>query len=282
MKKLFPLATLLLLAVLPAWAQQDTNVEREAQEVNGERRVVISVTQGENEDGEQYVWVQRNGEEPVLHTLPLGKPRGYLGVNLTEMTPELREAFGAPSDLGVLVNRVVPDTPAERAGLQAGDVLTRVEGADIASPAAVQAEIFSREKGDVVTIEVYRQRQLQQFSATLDQVERPRLNLAEFYPRLRGEEGEGKAEFRFVGPDVKVLPLERLENLRRLELKTLPFDEKRFQRIIEEAELANRASPGSLTPEQLEKQEELRKRLEERLKELEKKIQEMEERLEKR
>jgi membrane-associated protease RseP (regulator of RpoE activity) len=279
MKKLMLLATILMLAASPVLAEEDKDVERGSKKE--ERRVTISVTQSVDGDGEQFVWVQRDGEEPILQALPLGKPRGYLGVNLTEMTPELREALGAPAEMGVLINRVVPDSPAARAGLQAGDVLTRIEGTDIDSSATVQAEIFSREKDDVVTIEVYRERKLQQLSATLDQIERPRLNIAEFFPRIR-KDGEGKTEFRFVGPGAEFVPLDRLQNLERLELRTLPFDEERLQRIIEGIEASGRFPAGELTPEELERQKALRKKLEERLREIEKKLEEMEKRMEKR
>ena len=45
---------------------------------------------------------------------------GYLGVELVDLTPELREHFGAPRDVGVMVGRVEPGSPAARAGLEVG------------------------------------------------------------------------------------------------------------------------------------------------------------------
>ena len=50
------------------------------------------------------------------------------------MTPELREHFEAPSDSGVLVNRVEADRPAARAGVRVGDVLITGDGERIREP----------------------------------------------------------------------------------------------------------------------------------------------------
>src|SRR5688572_28068188 len=51
-----------------------------------------------------------------------------LGVKVQEMSEELRDYFGAPDDAGVLVNSVVKDSPAEKAGIKPGDVITEVDG----------------------------------------------------------------------------------------------------------------------------------------------------------
>jgi serine protease Do len=54
--------------------------------------------------------------------------RGYLGMMPRELTPELREASGVSKDLkGVFVERVDKDTPAEKGGLEAGDIITEVD-----------------------------------------------------------------------------------------------------------------------------------------------------------
>lgn len=61
--------------------------------------------------------------------------QGRLGLMLEGLTPQLRAYFGAPNDAGLLVAQVAPDSPAARAGVQVGDVITqvnhqRVQGAD--------------------------------------------------------------------------------------------------------------------------------------------------------
>ena len=55
----------------------------------------------------------------------------WLGVKTDNLSDQLREFFETPEDLGVLVNEVVEDSPAEKAGLKAGDIIIRVADRDI-------------------------------------------------------------------------------------------------------------------------------------------------------
>jgi serine protease Do len=54
--------------------------------------------------------------------------RGYLGVVIQELTPELAASFGLDGQRGILVAQVSEDSPAERAGLKRGDVIVEFEG----------------------------------------------------------------------------------------------------------------------------------------------------------
>ena len=53
--------------------------------------------------------------------------RGYLGVHIQDVTPELAKQFGLNQGGGVLIGDVSPDTPAAKAGLKRGDVITAAE-----------------------------------------------------------------------------------------------------------------------------------------------------------
>ena len=59
--------------------------------------------------------------------------RGYMGVLPGEITPDLAESFGIEEGQGVLINQVVPDSPADRAGFETGDIVLRFDGRDISS-----------------------------------------------------------------------------------------------------------------------------------------------------
>ena len=63
---------------------------------------------------------------PVRPRVVVGRSgHGYLGVQLMDITEELREFYGAPRDAGTLVSRVAEDSPAAAAGFEVGDVITR-------------------------------------------------------------------------------------------------------------------------------------------------------------
>jgi S1-C subfamily serine protease len=59
--------------------------------------------------------------------------QGRLGLMLMGLTPQLRAYFGAPNDSGLLVAQVAPNSPASRAGIKVGDVITKVDNQNVES-----------------------------------------------------------------------------------------------------------------------------------------------------
>jgi len=112
--------------------------------------------------------------------------RGFLGVYLQDLTPDLRSYFGVPEGLGVLISSVTEDGPAGKAGLKAGDVITAIDGETVDSSNDVGRLIRELNQGDQARIEIYRRGAPQQVFATV--AERPRLQV-----RLR-RLPEGQAE----------------------------------------------------------------------------------------
>ena len=114
----------------------------------------------------------------------------FLGVHLTEATPELREHLGGPREAGVLVSKIEEDSPAAQAGLEVGDIITAVDGETVEDASDLRRAIASREAGAAVAIELYRDGRLEQVSATLVRREpsdfTKRLRLLE-HPALDGE-----------------------------------------------------------------------------------------------
>lgn len=109
-----------------------------------------------------------------IHSSFLGKG-GYLGVQLTGLTPELRNHFGVPEDSGVMVARVLDGTAAFRAGLMVGDIITQVDGQPVASARDLAMTIRQRGEGDTVDLEIWRDGSRESLSATLDELDRPGL-----------------------------------------------------------------------------------------------------------
>lgn len=92
---------------------------------------------------------------------------GFLGVQLTEITPELRTFFGVPDDVGVMVSRVVSESPAERAGLQVGDIIARAGDEDVDSSFTLQ-RVVGGHGGEAMVLEIWRDGQMQTLTANLE------------------------------------------------------------------------------------------------------------------
>ena len=142
---------------------------------DGHEVVLIKGANGEGEDGAEvrhrlHKVMKRLGDVGArLH----GRHGGaFLGVQLSELTPELRAHFGVPEDAGVMVGKVVDDSPALRAGLQVGDIVTAVGDQPVASASALAHAIRSREDGETVVLEVWRDGRVQKIDATLEERER--------------------------------------------------------------------------------------------------------------
>lgn len=94
------------------------------------------------------------GEHPQIFSF--GATRVFLGVEMHPMSGDLREHFRAPRDAGLLINRVIEDTAAERAGLKAGDVIIEVNGETIADVGDISHALREKEPGDQVTVRIVR------------------------------------------------------------------------------------------------------------------------------
>ncbi len=96
----------------------------------------------------------------------------FLGVQLSDLTAELRTHFGVPDDAGVLVGKVVDGSPAFRAGVEVGDIVTAVDGEPMGSASALARAIGGHGDGDTVVLEVWRDGRMEKISAALEERER--------------------------------------------------------------------------------------------------------------
>lgn len=94
---------------------------------------------------------------------------GYLGLELLELTPELRTHFGVPKEAGVLVARVKADTPGGKAGIQVGDIITAVDGKPVDSPSDVRSRVRDKKQGAAVSVELWRNRAKRTVTATVEE-----------------------------------------------------------------------------------------------------------------
>jgi Do/DeqQ family serine protease len=84
--------------------------------------------------------------------------RGWLGVGLQPLTPELAKSFGVSGE-GVIVNQVMPKSPAEIAGLKVGDLILSIDGKSIKDPREVQRVIADADIGKTLDLIVLREKE---------------------------------------------------------------------------------------------------------------------------
>ncbi len=131
-----------------------------------------------------------------------------LGVEIVELTPQLRDFFDVAPEQGVLVSHVLPDSPAEAAGLQAGDVILEAEGRKIASRLELVQVVRRTEEGDRVGLRVSRRGKTREIEV---QPEHPEPPLHKAMLRNRPWAGDAVRELR---DQIEALE-ERLRELER-------------------------------------------------------------------
>ncbi len=82
--------------------------------------------------------------------------RGWLGVSIQPLTPEIAKQFGMKDDRGALIGDVMEDSPAEKAGVHRGDVVTGFEGKEITDPASLRNMVANTPIGKEVTLKLLR------------------------------------------------------------------------------------------------------------------------------
>jgi len=90
-----------------------------------------------------------------------------LGVGIQPLTQDLAESFGLDRPDGALVSTVAPNSGAAKAGLRAGDVITKVNGEAIQEPGQLSSRVGLARPGEKVTLEVWRDKKYETVVATL-------------------------------------------------------------------------------------------------------------------
>ena len=137
---------------------------------------------------------------PVIDSLRRGQrpSRGYLGVGLQPLEESIAASLGLPKDQGELVRSVVPGGPADRAGIQQGDVILRVGGQPVTPDETASYLIANTQVGSRVPIELIRDNRRVTVSATVAQ--RPTEE------ELARQSGTGTGGFNAEDPNQPAVP----------------------------------------------------------------------------
>jgi len=113
-----------------------------------------------------------NVAKSVMDDLISGKKLTYpwIGVQLQDLTSELAEYFELREKYGAVVAYVYPDSPAEKAGLQGGDIILKFGNTEIKNITMLQEEVRKRKAGDKVVIQVWRNKTYMLITVTLGEM----------------------------------------------------------------------------------------------------------------
>jgi serine protease Do len=95
--------------------------------------------------------------------------RGYVGVRVQEITPAVAKALGRSDDKGALVASVEPGSPAEKAGIKTGDVITRIGSQEVEGPRDLSRAVAGMKPGTQVPLTVFRGGRTQEITVAADQ-----------------------------------------------------------------------------------------------------------------
>lgn len=93
--------------------------------------------------------------EQILNTGEV--KRGFLGVSIQDITPQLAEAFGLTKKSGALINKVLKDSPADKAGLLPGDIVILIDGKKIRNANDVRNRIGLLPVGERIKFKLLRE-----------------------------------------------------------------------------------------------------------------------------
>jgi len=115
--------------------------------------------------------------------------RGYMGVTVSDVTPDLAQGLGLPAgSKGAVVQNVLPKSPAGKAGIEAGDVVTTLNGKPVDGSGQLTRGVAAIPPGGKATLGVLREGKRKELTLTVAQ--RPENEEA----LARGEFGEGEGE----------------------------------------------------------------------------------------
>ncbi|WP_421706724.1 DegQ family serine endoprotease [Algihabitans sp.] len=149
--------------------------------------------------------IPSNLAQPIIAQLKDGGTveRGWLGVMVQQVTPELAEAVGLDSPRGALVANVVPRGPAAAAGLEQGDVIVSFAGSAIEEMRDLPRIVAGTEIGEGVEVQVWRDGEEERFQVEIGRLEPEQAALA---PEPEAAPGASASES--LGADLVALDAE--------------------------------------------------------------------------
>ncbi len=172
--------------------------------------------------------------------------RGYLGVSIQDMDQELADAFGLDRPRGALVTAVTPDGPADRAGIEAGDVILEFDGRSILASGSLPPMVGALPAGRKVEVVVLRGGSQEKLTANLGELEQPQPVASASHPSAGGRLGmavEARGDEGVVVTGVEPGSAAELAGIRPSD-RLLSFDRQKVESPKQLRELVRKAPAG--------------------------------------
>ncbi len=150
----------------------------------GEDADIIVIRDGDEEKIIVTLGSLKDHDEPVISWFHKGKPHSYsktwkyshssmadsyIGVTLESLGKQLGEYFGVEDGEGVLITEIFEDSPAEKAGLKAGDVIIEIDGEVADEVEIVKEAVGEKDEGETVELTVLRERKQKEFEIEVEE-----------------------------------------------------------------------------------------------------------------
>jgi serine protease Do len=93
---------------------------------------------------------------------------GYMGIGIADVTPDEAKFFNVKSAIGAVVSQVEPDSPASKAGLKTGDVITELNGKTVNDAGELQVEVGQKQPGTKIDLTIMRDGKSEQVPVMLE------------------------------------------------------------------------------------------------------------------
>jgi serine protease Do len=143
--------------------------------------------------------------------------RGYLGVNINQVTQEKAEAFKLPEVTGALVDQVNPGTAAAEAGLKAGDIILEFNGRKVSSPSALRLMVAQTPPKTKTSLKVWRDGKEKTLEVTLRELTK------EIVDASRGGAAPSEEKTEEEAPVANLLPGVEIELVTEVIRKEINF-----------------------------------------------------------
>ncbi len=173
------------------------------------------VWHAKGDDGEKKIKIIKKHEM-------LDEKAGYLGVQIQDLSKQLGDHFKVKDGKGVLVSEVVDDSPAKKAGLKAGDIVTKVNDKEIENAADLTNTIRSYDPNTKVAVTIIRDGKKKQLDATLGEADNTFMYKYGNLDKLK------------IGDEHKMLLKMHPEGLEKFDFHGFPFDKEELKAELDE------------------------------------------------